>query len=270
MRSSNYSIDQYEHKVIAVISGGISSEREISLRSGNNVFNALKRMGLNVIHLDPATDEFFHSSYDIAFNCLHGKWGEDGGLQGYCEVRQIPYTGPGIKATTVGLNKPLFKAVLNQIGIPVPKQLDGEVKKRPEISGRNYFLEEYIVGKEVTAAVLQVNGQIVVLPILEIETTHEFYDFEVKYTAGKTNYIIPANIPDDTTKTILDISTKIYNYFDCKGCIRIDIMINEQGPKVIEMNTSPGITELSNVPAQAKAMGMSFEELMVHYLNSAK
>jgi D-alanine-D-alanine ligase len=253
-----------------------------------------------VIHLDPATDEFFHSSYDIAFNCLHGKWGEDGGLQGYCEVRQIPYTGPGIKATTVGLNKPLFKAVLNQIGIPVPKQLDGpttfpciskpasegssigisiikskeqwdeEVKKRPEISGRNYFLEEYIVGKEVTAAVLQVNGQIVVLPILEIETTHEFYDFEVKYTAGKTNYIIPANIPDDTTKTILDISTKIYNYFDCKGCIRIDIMINEQGPKVIEMNTSPGITELSNVPAQAKAMGMSFEELMVHYLNSAK
>ena len=300
MRSSNYSIDEYKNKRIAVISGGVSSEREVSLKSGKNVFNALKGMGLNVIELDPSTSKFFEVSFDIAFNCLHGKWGEDGGLQGYCELMNIPYTGPGIKATAMGLNKPIFKSVLQQLGIPVPKQLkhpetfpcmskpaeegssigvsliksknewDEEVKKRPEILSKDYFIEEYIDGKEVTSGVIKINGDVVVLPILEIQTSHDFYDFEVKYSSGKTKYIVPANVNAETKQAIEDISKEIYHYFDCKGCIRIDMMIDENGPKVIEMNTNPGITEFSNIPAQAKAMGISFEELLVHYLNSAK
>ena len=135
---------------------------------------------------------------------------------------------------------------------------------------RAYFFEEYISGKEVTSGVLDINGEITVLPILEINTSNEFYDYDGKYTPGKTSFILPANITHEMKDAIHKISKQIYEYFECKGCIRIDIMIDESGPKVIEMNTSPGLTDLSDIPAQAKAMGMSFEELMIHYLNSAK
>lgn len=226
--------------------------------------------------------------------------GEDGGIQGYCELKKIPYTGPGIKATTVGLNKPLFKMVLNQLGIPVPKaipdanefpliakpisegssigieiiknkaELDHAIKNKPEIGTNTYFFEKYISGKEITSGVLDMNGDITVLPILEINTSNEFYDFDGKYTPGKTSFILPANINQQTKEEIHKISKKIYDYFECKGCIRIDMMIDYDGPKVIEMNTNPGLTDLSDIPAQAKSMGISFEELMIHYLNSAK
>ena len=300
MRSSNHSIDKYKGKVIAVIGGGISNERDISLMSAKNVEESLERLGLNWISLDPMDPKFFTTPFDIAFNCLHGQWGEDGGLQGYCELRQIPYTGPGIKATSVGLNKPIFKAVLNQLGIPVPALItspttypfivkpvsegssigisivssrnDWEtlLKKKPEVIEKNYFMEEYIVGQEVTAGVIEIDGEIVVMPILEIETANTFYDYDGKYTPGKSTYILPANIDKDTDQMIQDISREIYAYFSCKGCIRIDFMIDDTGPKVLEMNTSPGITKGSNVPAQSKAMGLSFDELVLHYLNSAR
>ena len=300
MRSSNDSVIEYKDKTIAVISGGISTERDVSLRSGKNVYLSLKNMGFTVIELDPSQPSFFDASFDIAFNCLHGKWGEDGGIQGYCELRQIPYTGPGIKATTVGLNKPLFKMVLRQLGIPVPKDisdpnefpfiakpvsegssigieiiknkaaLDDAIKNNPAMGSRTYFFEEYILGKEVTSGVLDINGEVTVFPILEINTSNEFYDYDGKYTPGKTSFILPANITHEMKAEIHKISKQIYDHFECKGCIRIDIMIDESGPKVIEMNTNPGLTDLSDIPAQAKAMGMSFEELMIHYLNSAK
>ena len=109
-----------------------------------------------------------------------------------------------------------------------------------------------------------------VLPILEIKSSNEFYDYDSKYTPGKTAFIIPANIDHSMKETIEGISKKIYTVFNCKGCIRIDMMIDSTGPKVLEMNTCPGLTELSDIPAQANAMGIGFDDLMIHYLNSAK
>ena len=230
---------------------------------------------------------------------MHGIWGEDGGLQGYCELKGIPYTGPGILATSIGLNKPLFKHILNQIGLPVPKiyhkpdvfplvakpvsegssigihmiKNNDEYEKlaliNPKIKSEDYFFEEYIKGKEVTSGVIQLNGSVTVLPILELETSNEFYDFDAKYSKGKTTFILPANISDALKNKIESISINIFNYFKCKGCIRIDFMIKNDQPYILEMNTNPGLTELSDIPAQAEAMGMDFKELMIHYLESA-
>ncbi|MEK9726872.1 MAG: D-alanine--D-alanine ligase [Candidatus Margulisiibacteriota bacterium] len=300
MRSSTNQLEKFKNKIIAVIGGGISNERDISLRSAKNVANALIELGLNVIQIDPAEAAFFDAKYDIAFNCLHGIWGEDGGLQGYCELKGIPYTGPGIIATSIGLNKPLFKHILNQIGLPVPKlypnpnifplvakpisegssigihiiKSDVDFKSRvsinPQINSENYFFEEYISGKEVTSGVIQLNGIPTVLPILELQTSNEFYDFDAKYSAGKTTFIVPARISESLKNKIETISITIFNYFKCKGCVRIDFMIKDDQPYVLEMNTNPGLTELSDIPAQAKAMGMDFKQLMIHYLESAQ
>ena len=300
MRSSDNSIDQHKNSCIAVIGGGISPEREISIKSAQNVFKSLKGLGLNAIELDPADPAFFTTQFDVAFNCLHGKWGEDGGLQGYCELKKIPYTGPGVLATSIGFNKPMFKSILLELGISVPRQItnktdvpfianpvsegssigvsiikneedwEAAIKKTPAVLTNEYFFEEYIVGKEITSGVIEINGEITILPILEIRSSNEFYDFDSKYTPGKTTFVIPAAIDPLLKETIERISKQIYRAFNCKGCIRIDMIIDKDGPKVLEMNTNPGLTELSDIPAQANAMGITFDELMIHYLNSAK
>ena len=230
---------------------------------------------------------------------MHGRWGEDGALQGYCDIKGITYTGPGIKATTIGFDKQLFKHNIHRLGIHTPAIVDPSdkpfiikpnsdgssigihlikslnsyhelVKKQPELLSSDYFFEEFIDGVEVTSGVIKIDNQVKVLPILQIQTKNDFYDLDAKYTPGKTSFILPANISQKITTEIEAISTKIYQYFDCKGCIRIDMMIKNDTPYVLEMNTNPGLTELSDIPAQAKHAGIDFNELMIHYLESAK
>ena len=160
-------------------------------------------------------DDFFNTPFDIAFNCLHGKWGEDGILQGYCQAKGIPFTGPGLKATIAGYDKPMFKHVLHGLGIPTPQRFnspdtfpliakpksDGSSigihliksndeflklsSENPTIQSTEYFYEEYINGKEITSGVITIDGDVVVLPILEIESKNDFYDLEAKYTPEK-------------------------------------------------------------------------------------
>jgi D-alanine-D-alanine ligase len=301
VRSTNYSIDNLKQKRIAVIGGGTSAERDISLQSSSHVYNALIALGLNTIHLDPSDPTFFTEPFDIAFNCLHGTWGEDGGFQEYCELKNIPYTGSGVLAATVGFNKPLFKSMIKDLGVPVPniiknkhnvafpfivkpiaegssigisiiksdKEWQALIGTSPEVESTTYFKEEYLEGKEITSGVLTINGELTVLPILEINTKNEFYDYDGKYTKGKTELIVPAGIPSEVAKTVQEISKKIYTHFNCKGCIRIDIIIHNGVPKVLEMNTNPGLTGLSDIPAQAAAMGISFNDLVLIYLQSA-
>lgn len=300
MRSTDYQINKFKDQLIGVIAGGVSSERDISFKSATNVMNTLSKLGLNAILLDPSEEAFFTTKFDIAFNCLHGKWGEDGTLQGYLELKQIPYTGPGILATSIGLNKPIFKQVISELGIKSPKTLAEDelqfpmivkpksegssigvsiikskeewlklIKSTPEVNGPNFFKEEFIQGIEVTSGVLEIDSKATVLPILEIQSDKDILDYEVKYTPGKCKFIIPASIDSEIQTEICDISLKIYNYFNCKGCIRLDLIIDSTGPKVLEMNTSPGLTELSDIPAQASAMGISLELLVLHYLSSA-
>ena len=301
MRSTDHLLEIYKDKKIAIIAGGISSEKEISFRSANNVKKALDRLGIQSIILNPIESSFFSTDFDIAFNCLHGKWGEDGCIQGYCEMKKIPYTGPSLLATSIGLNKPIFKEIINGLGIITPKTINKNnpkfpmivkpiaegssigisiinslkewqdlIELKPEVLGNNYFCENYIKGKELTSGVIEINGEVIVLPILEIQTSNEFYDYDGKYTAGKSNLIVPADINDSISKNIQDLSKKIYKYFNCKGCIRIDIMMDNDIPSVLEMNTCPGLTELSDIPAQAQALGISFESLVLHLLSSAK
>ncbi|MBL6722954.1 MAG: D-alanine--D-alanine ligase [Candidatus Margulisbacteria bacterium] len=299
MRSPNHSINKLKSKRIAVVGGGVSAEREVSLKSAQNVSESLERLGLDFIQIDPSEDSFFSARYDIAFNCLHGQWGEDGGLQGYCELRNIPYTGPGVRPTSIAFNKPIFKAILNQWGIPTPTLIepplsfpfivkpvsDGSsigifivrsktdweqlIQTNPVVQTKQYFFEEYIQGQEITIGVINIENEVVVMPALEIKTCNEFYDYEAKYTPGKTEYIVPANIESGTLKLVQQYSLDIYKKFDCKGCVRIDIIIDKTGPKILEMNTNPGLTKGSNVPAQARAMGIDFDALVLYYLNGA-
>ena len=300
MRSTDPRLAWLEHKKIGLISGGPSNERDVSKRSAKNVAKALAELGLKFVELDPSTEEFFTTPFDIAFNCLHGKWGEDGILQGYCESKGIAYTGPGLKATIAGYDKPMFKQVLNGLGILTPQLLevpnqypliakpktDGSsigihlIKSKTEfdnvallddrIKSKQYFYEEYINGTEITSGVIRVNEEILVLPILEIQSKNEFYDLDAKYTPGKTTFILPASISSELELKVSKISRQIYENFDCKGCIRIDMMIRDNSPYVLEMNTNPGLTELSDIPAQARHAGIDFNELMIHYLESAK
>jgi D-alanine-D-alanine ligase len=289
----------YNHTTIAVIGGGISNEREISIKSAQNVAESLERMGLNFVMLDPTTKDFFSTPFDIAFNCLHGEWGEDGGLQGYCNLRKIPFTGPGLTAAT-GFNKVLFKYILQQSNIIVPKQILSPdrfplivkpkiggsslgihivksteewtklIQKTPLILTPNYFYEEYISGQEVSCGLIKIKNEIVVFPIIEIKPTCEFYSYEAKYTKGKTNYLLPANVHRQIQEKISSISKEIYAIFDCKGCIRLDFIINNNTPYVLEMNTNPGISKGSIVPKITNHMGIGFDELVQHYLNSAQ
>ena len=141
---------------------------------------------------------------------------------------------------------------------------------KPEVLSDNYFCEQYIKGRELTSGVIEIENEIVVLPILEIQTSNEFYDYDGKYTPGKSKLIVPAEISVDIEQKIQVLSKKIFKYFKCKGCIRIDIMMDADIPRVLEMNTSPGLTELSDIPAQALAMGISFDSLVLHLLSSAK
>ena len=160
----------------------------------------------------------------------------------------------------------------SSIGIKIAKsdnEFEQAVNENPEILSRNYFFEEYISGQELTAGVITIDGKTVVLPILEIKSSNEFLDYEAKYTPGKETFILPAQISKDVEIEVKSISKQIYDYFECKGCIRIDMIIKDGKPKVLEMNTSPGLTNLSYIPAQAAAMGIDFDELMIHYLNSA-
>ncbi len=279
--------------------GGFSNEREISVRSAHNVATALTALGYTIVCVDPADGSFFDHRFDVAFNCLHGGWGEDGGFQAYCEQHGIPYTGPGVYASSIGFNKPIFKTMARTWGIPVPEDRgvngpfpmvakpakggssigvymamnalawDAIVVAHPEVRGPDYMREAYHAGREITSGILTIAGEVTVLPILEIKTTNQFYDFEGKYTPGKTQLEAPASLPADVTDRVEAISRRIYKELACKGCIRVDMIITDHQVTVLEVNTSPGMTELSDIPAQAQARGMTFAEVVTHCLDSA-
>ena len=301
MRSQNNPLEYLKDKKIAVLAGGPSNEREISFKSAENVYQALTEQSFNAFILDVSDKAFFDTSFDIGFNCVHGKWGEDGCLQGYLEMKGVPYTGSGVMATSVGLNKPIFKTLIEASGIQTAAQVNPSngwstafvakpissgssigihmVKSpdewlelqasNPNIISRDYFYEAYIPGREVTVGIIDINNQATALPVLEIQTKNEFYDYQGKYTPGQSTLIVPADINTELERQMKQIAMDIYQLFNCKGCIRVDMIFNDSGIYVLEMNTSPGLTQLSDIPAQAKAANISFNELVLIYLQSA-
>lgn len=293
---------------VLVLYGGTSSEREISLKSGRAVAEGLKEAGYKVELLDVNKDnlgEIAKIKPDVVFNALHGKNGEDGRIQAYLDMLEIPYTGSGMVASVIGMNKILTKKILTCENIPTAEYLvlrkedyeenmkraidklglpavvkaatqgssigtyivkDEGNLKAAVMDAFNYdnevLVERFIAGTEVTAALLG-NENPVVLPIIEITSANEFYDYESKYTPGMCQHIIPARITKEAEARVKEISSRVYRAVGCRGFARVDFIVDKKDqPWVLEINTIPGMTEMSLVPDAAKAAGMSFVELV--------
>lgn len=303
-----------KNKKIGVLLGGLSKERDVSLRSGAAVAKALRARSYDVIEIDAGRDlpeRLKREGVEVAFLALHGRYGEDGTVQGLLEVTGIPYTGSGPLASGVCMDKDLTKRLLTPEGVTTPtwKMLDradlDEMRKpplplpliiKPNREGstlgmtivreekqfrsalveaakfdRRVLIEEFVTGTEVTVAV--VNGR--ALPVLEIVPKSGFYDYASKYTKGMTEYIVPARLPDATRDDLQKISGKIWKVMELEGFARMDFIVgvgkDEASPRpyFLEVNTIPGMTEMSLVPKAAAAAGISFEDLCEEILKGA-
>jgi len=301
-------------KKIAVLCGGMSSEREVSLRSGKNCYEALLRLGYkNTVMIDVdknIAENLKKENIEVAFLALHGKYGEDGCIQGLLEIMGIPYTGCGVSASAISMNKDMTKRVLSLFPeIPLIKsqiifkenldefkmELNYPVMIKPVCEGssigmrkveaeadlddalQNAFkynscvlVEEFIEGLSTTVGVLDIEDKTIATPILAFHTKTEWYDFEAKYTKGLTEFELPAKIDADLTKKIQSLAVKSHKAVNGKGLSRVDFLIAKDNiPYVLEINTLPGMTDLSDLPAQANAMGISFDNLVKIILNSS-
>ena len=292
---------------IAVLAGGMSSEKDVSMRSGKGCFDALQRLGfknaeLVVVDVDIA-NKLKTGKYDYAFNALHGKYGEDGCIQGILEILRIPYTGCGVMASSLCMNKEYTKRILStRKDIPMAKSafvrkgdnlfdktkdLKYPLFVKPVSEGSSFgmtkvdkkedlqaayetavkynddvLVEEFIDGFFVTVGVLEKNGKPFATEILEIRPKNEWYDFEAKYTSGMSDFICPANLTPEVTKRVKEVAVKAFETAGCRSVSRIDFMMMNDIPYLLEINTSPGMTTMSDLPAQAKAMDIDYDNLV--------
>lgn len=308
---------KYAGRRIGVLMGGMSSEREISLRSGSNIHRALTSLGLDAVTIDigrDAASQIASSGIDIAFLALHGRYGEDGCIQGLLEIMNIPYTGSGVLGSAIGMSKSVTKSILQAAGIPVPASINvdfgniagtvrlcGEKLGFPAVLKANAegssvgvnlvhsaeeltsalnlaassfpdsFIEQYIQGREITVGLVGGSGGVRVLPILELRPRKEFYDFEAKYTKGMTEFDIPARIKKEKEEQIRNHVRRAFQVLSCGGVVRIDAMLDkDENPYFLEVNTLPGMTDTSDIPAMAASEGMSMEELCVLILDTVR
>ena len=299
---------------IAVLCGGMSSEAEVSRRSGKGCFDALQRLGFKnaeLVEVDENISENLKKGhYDYAFNALHGKYGEDGCVQGILEILHIPYTGCGVMASSMCMNKEYTKRILSTCpDIPMTKSAfvrkgDDVLEKtkdltyplftKPVCEGSSFgmtkvdrkedlkdayevalkynddvLVEEFIDGFFVTVGVLEKDGKAFATEILEIRPKNEWYDFEAKYSQGMSEFICPANLSKEVTERVKEVAVKAFDTAGCRSVSRIDFMMKDDIPYLLEINTSPGMTTVSDLPAQAKAMGIDYDHLVLTILNSA-
>ena len=301
------------NKKIAVVCGGLSNEREVSLRSGKNCLAALQRLGYKnsiLVDMDEnIANVLIDEKVDIVYNALHGKYGEDGCIQGILEVLKIPYTGCGVMSSALCMNKYFTKEMLKSAGIPLIKSVfirkgenvlnkvsalsypmmikpvcegssigmfkvnnETELKEKfreAEKIEQDILIEEFVVGQCATVGVLDDNGDLFATEILEFRTKTEWYDYEAKYTDGLTEFILPASFSDEMTVKIKDLAIKSHMACGCNSLSRVDFLVANGIPYVLEINTSPGMTDLSDLPAQAKCVGISYDQLVQLILNSA-
>jgi len=295
------------HKKIGVLYGGWSSEREISIASGRCVVESLKRQGFMVKGID--IDRKFIKKLkmiDVAFIALHGKPGEDGSVQGILEFLGIPYTGSGILGSAIGMDKIITKNLLISANIPTPafyyedevdtnrviKKLGLPLVIKPRAEGssvgvsivdtrakferefkrlshqfKDIFFEEYIPGMMVTCGILNE----VALPILEIAPQkRRFYDYKSKYTRGMTEYIVPARVPEEKYKKIQRYALTSHKVIGAYGFSRVDFVLDKDyKPYVLEVNTIPGLLAESNLPLEAKAIGLDYDKLILEILKTS-
>lgn len=288
-------------KRVAVLYGGISAEREVSLRTGEQVMEALEAAGFAVQPVEVTADlgvllAALDPAPDVVFNALHGRFGEDGTVQGVLDYLGIPYTHSGLRASALAIDKAAAKAVFAQAGLPVaphriidiaeladhdplpPPYVVKPVNEGSSVGvsivrpGSNRSLqiiaewkygpamvEQFIPGRELTVCVLEDRA----LAVTEILTGEEFYDYTAKYAAGGSRHELPAKLPPEITQQALDVALAAHRALGCRGASRADLRYDEAAGRLVllEVNTQPGMTRTSLLPEQAQHAGMSFPEL---------
>ena len=305
-------LKKFQNKKIAVLYGGISEEREVSLRSGKNVYKALtsfKEIKDNCILIDvknhyELVEILKKEKVEYCYNILHGSFGEDGSIQGLLDCLNIKYTGENTLVSSVCMNKVYTKRIWqsskvptsdfillkdiynnknNKINFPLilkpisngssvgvsliktKKEFEEAIKKIEKIL--DYFIEPYIKGKEITVGLVRENNGIFTLPILGINTKNEIYDYDAKYTPGKTELEVPAKIDKKTEKKVIEVCSLAYEVLGCEGLCRIDAIIDENNKVyLMEVNTQGGMTNTSDIPAMAKSVNIKFEDIALYVL----
>ena len=285
---------------VVVLMGGWSAEREVSLVSGAAVANALSSVGYQVTSIDVQRDMSsllgrLYPKPDVVFNALHGRYGEDGCVQGLLNILNIPYTHSGVLASALAMDKPMAKRLMKDAGITVA---DHQIVTREEMTnsgvmdtpfvikplnegssvgvsiiyendhfdlaaaewsyGEQVMLEKYIAGRELTVAVM---GDLA-LDVTEIDTQHGFYDYNAKYARGGSRHQVPADLPTDVYEEALRISLLAHETMGCRGVSRSDMRYDGTNLYMLEVNTQPGMTPTSLVPEHAAHANISFEDLV--------
>lgn len=290
---------------VAVVMGGNSAEREVSLKSGKAVLSALLATGVDAVGVDAANDligQLQRQGVERVFNVLHGRGGEDGTLQGLLEFMKIPYTGSGVQASALSMDKVLTKRVWLSLGLSTPAfhmlsadsdwaaiiaalgtavvkpvregssigmSIAGTAEELQEAHAKaaaydsDVMAEQYISGSEFSVSILGNE----VLPAIELRTTHTFYDYDAKYIANDTQYLCPAPLSAAASAELSDLCRRAFDAIGCKGWGRVDVMRDGSGRFwLLEVNTVPGMTDHSLVPMAARARGLSFAELLQQVL----
>ncbi|MBE7636688.1 D-alanine--D-alanine ligase [Sneathiella sp. P13V-1] len=288
---------------VAVLMGGWSAEREVSLSSGEACANALERVGYKVSRVDVSQNiaaVLTELRPDVCFNALHGRYGEDGTVQGLLEILGIPYTHSGVLASALAMDKPIAKEIFAAHGMDVAKGrtftrqqilegedyplplvikplnegssvgvtilLENENRKMVDIPwtfGNEVLVETYIPGREIQVAVMGDQA----LGAVEIRPLGRFYDYEAKYTSGKAEHLMPAPLSPEQYEEVLELGLRAHQALGCRGVSRSDFRLDDSETGdgkfiILETNTQPGMTELSLVPEIAQHAGISFEELV--------
>jgi D-alanine-D-alanine ligase len=300
---------------VGVLFGGRSSEREVSIMSGTGVLNALRSRGVDAHAFDPGRQrlaELEAARFDRVFIALHGRGGEDGTIQGVLETLGVPYTGSGVQASAIAIDKERTKQIWLQAGIPTPAyrsvhavtdwmqvvaELGDRLIVKPAREGstigitkvtshdRNelalafeeaarhdavVLVEQLVVGRELTCAILGEGSAASALPLIEIRAPGSNYDYHSKYFSDETQYLCPAPVDAGLAQRIAELCLRAYRVLGARGWGRIDVMLTDAGePFLLELNTSPGMTGHSLVPMAARAAGLSYEDLVLQILQRA-
>jgi len=295
-------------KRIIVLMGGWSSERKVSLLSGAACVKALQKLGYSVTAMDVKRDvgsllTHLYPPPSVVFNALHGRWGEDGCMQGLLDILRIPYTHSGLVASAVAMDKPIAKSIFKDVGIPVA---DHKIATREEVMaggimdvpyvikplnegssvdvhiihnesempfaddewpyGKSVMIEKFIPGRELTVAVM--GG--IAMAVTEIGTEHGFYDFDAKYVEGESVHSLPADLPEDVYTETMRLAERAHEALGCRGVSRADFRYDGKTIYILEINTQPGMTRTSLVPEQAAHIGISFEDLVKWMIENAE
>jgi D-alanine-D-alanine ligase len=301
-------IKKFVWQKIGILCGGSSSEREISLKSAESVYSVLMDQGLNITKIDiderRSVKQIQESNITLAFIAMHGKFGEDGVLQEVLENLEIPYTGSGIKASQLAMDKVASKKVFSEKGIKTPEYEIFVKNRNARLNGINFpvvvkpssqgssvgltildyplqlqnaleiafqfderaIVESYIEGREITVGIFNECP----LPVIEIIPKRKFFDFEAKYVPGNTDYEIPADIKPEYYKAAQEIAISAHKALNCRDFSRVDMILSKDGKIfVLEVNTIPGLTSTSLLPKSAKVAGIDFMQLCLKMLEMA-